>query len=115
MAKSIYGYKDVFSPEHTYMAPTQKAAFKFLIKNTNYETCIVGSNSYSINRKTKSELIKEYLDRIDKLKSYQGTGKIAKLCFGYNAKMYEDKISVLKDCPLDSFVCFEGRVFFQTN
>lgn len=115
MAKSIYGYVDVFSPEHIYMAPTARAAFKFLIENENYDTCKAGRDFYSIERMTKTELIKEYSDRMNELKSYHTTSKMAKFTFAFNANRYEEKIGILKESPHNDFVYFEGKVLFKAN
>lgn len=115
MAKSIYGYKDVFSPEHIYMTPKDRAAFKFLIENENYNTCKAGRDFYSIERKTKTELIKEYSERVNELKNSHATSKIAKLTFAVNASMYEEKVGILKESPHNDFVCFESHVLFKAN
>lgn len=115
MAKSIYGYKDVFSPEHIYMAPTARAAFKFLIENENYDTCKAGREYYSIERKTKTELIKEYSDRMNELKSYHTTSKMAQFVYEFNASRYKEKIDTLKDSHHNNFVYFEGKVLFKAN
>lgn len=115
MAKSIYGYVDVFSPEHIYMSPRDRAAFKFLIKNENYDTCKAGGEYYSIKRMTKAELIKDYSDRMKELKSYHAPSKMADFVCRFNANQYEEKIGILKESPHNVFVYFEGRVLFKEN
>ncbi len=115
MAKSIYGYKDVFSPEHIYMSPRDRAAFKFLIENENYDTCKAGREYYSIKRMTKTELIKEYSDRMNELKSYHTTSKMAKFVYEFNASRYKEKIDTLKGIHHNNFVCFGNSVLFKAN
>jgi hypothetical protein len=115
MAKSIYGYVDMFSPEHIYMSPRDKAAFKFLIENENYDTCKAGREYYSIKRTTKAELIKDFTDRMNEFKSYHATSKMAKFTFAFNANRYEEKIGILKESHHNDFVYFEGKVLFKAN
>lgn len=115
MAKSIYGYVDVFSPEHIYMSPRDRAAFKFLIENENYDTCKAGREYYSIKRMTKTELIKEYSDRMNELKSYHTTSKMANFVCRFNVSQYEECIGILKESPHNDFVCFESHVLFKAN
>lgn len=115
MAKSIYGYVDVFSPEHIYMSPRDRAAFRFLIENENYDTCKAGRKYYSIKRMTKTELIKEYSDRMNELKSYHATSKMAGLVCAVNASMYAKEIGILKESHHNDFVYFEGKVLFKAN
>lgn len=115
MAKSIYGYVDVFSPEDIYMTPRERAAFKFLIKNENYDTCKAGKKYYSIKKITKTELIKECSDRMKVLKSYHATNIKTKVFCAVNASRYEEKIGILKESPHNVFVCFDGRVLFKKD
>lgn len=115
MAKSIYGYVDVFSPEHIYMSPRDRTAFKFLIENKDYDTCKAGREYYSIKRMTKAELIKGFTDRMNEFKSHHVISKMANFVCRFNVSQYEEKIVILKESPHNDFVYFEGKVFFKAN
>lgn len=122
MSKTIYGYADIFSPEHIHFTQNERTAFKYLLDN-GYEACIVNTQKYSLIKVTREELIDDYKRRIKELSEIdipkenlsRNGHTIANVTINVNIKMKKEKLSILEETDIKEFVLFEGCVLYKKN
>ena len=113
MSKTIYGYTDIFSPEHIHFTPNERIAFKYLLDN-GYEVCIVNTQKYSLVKVTREELINDYKHRIKELSEIDiSKHTIADVTINVNIKMKKEKLSILEKTVIKEFLLFEGRILYK--
>lgn len=120
MSKTIYGYADIFSPEHIHFTPNERIAFKYLLDN-GYENCVVNTQKHSLVKVTKKELINDYKRRIKTLseinlskEDLSENGYIAAdVTIKVNIKMKKEKLSILEKTDIKEFLLFNGCILYK--